>query len=126
MAATITFLGDDQNVWGNIPVRLGKFTADNSYPPGGYVISGANFGGAASGAPGADGTNVANNGIRGLVIVGSDTADAGYLAQYNMQTGKVQFFVMPAAATAGPLVEVTAATNLSTVVLYVLVLLAGE
>lgn len=121
MALTFTFLGDDNSQFGNIPVRFANVALDNSYPTGGYAVNGGNFGGAATG-----GYQTANNGLRGLAFIGQNTAAAGYVVQYNSQTGKIQVFVMPAAATAGPLVEATAATNLSTLTLNALAYLAGE
>lgn len=121
MALTFTFPGDDQSQFGNIPVRFANIALDNSYPAGGYAVNGGNFAGASTG-----GFQPANNGLRGLSIVGRNTAAGGYVIQYNAQTGKIQVFVMPAVAAAGPLVEETAATNLSTLTIDVLAYLAGE
>lgn len=120
MALTITFPGDDQSQFGNIPVRFANVALDNSYPAGGYAVNGGMFAGASTG-----GFLTANNGLRGLAFVGQNTAAAGYVFAYNAQTGKVQAF-WTGAALSGVLAEVTAATNLSTVVLNVLAYLAGE
>lgn len=74
--------------------KTGEITFDNSYPAGGYAVS--KFG----------------LSTVGDVHIGES---GGYVVQYNPMTDKVQVFVMPAAATAGPLVEETAATDLHTV-----------
>lgn len=121
MALTITFPGDDQSQFGNIPVRFANIALDNSYPTGGYAVNGGMFAGAPTG-----GFQTANNGLRGIDFLGQNSASGGYVIQYNSQTGKIQAFVMPAVAAAGPLVEAAAATNLSTLVLNVLAYLAGE
>lgn len=120
MALTITFPGDDQSQFGNIPVRFANVALDNSYPTGGYAVNGGMFAGASTG-----GFQTANNGLRGLDIIGANSAAGGYVFEYNSQTGKLQAF-WTGAALSGVLAEVAAATNLSTVVLNVLAYLAGE
>lgn len=91
----------------------------NDYVTGGYALSGSQAGLASSGGP-------ANNGLHGVLIEGGNTAAAGYVPQYNEQTGKWQVFVMPGVATAGPLVEVANGANLSGLVWYVIFEGAGE
>jgi len=120
MAATATFAGDDWSQFGNVPVRFATLTLDASYPAGGYVLTGQTFGGAPTG-----GFTTANNGIRGLEVIGNNTAGAPYVYNYNAQTGFLQVF-WTGAAVSSALAEVLATTNLSTTVLQVLVYLAGE
>jgi hypothetical protein len=120
MAATATFTGDDISQFGNIPVRFANLTLDASYPAGGYAINGGLFGGASTG-----GGQASNNGLRGLDVIGSNTAAGGYVYSYNSQTGKMQVF-WTGAVVSTQLAEVTAATNLSTTVINVIAYLAGE
>lgn len=121
MAATAQFLGDDTQYFGSVPVRFANLTLDNSYPAGGYVLTGQEFGGASTG-----GGFASNNGIRGVIVLGQNTAGAGgYVFEYNSQTGKLQAF-WTGAVISTALGEVTAATDLSAVVLNLLVLLAGN
>lgn len=113
MSLGVTFLGDDQFAIGNVPARLAVLAPDSSYPTGGYAVTGQNFGESGSG-----GLLPAENGIRGLIPVGINTAALGYVPVLNAQTGKVQI-------TSGAGVEVSNATNLSTLQFYVLGLFAG-
>lgn len=125
MALSELFLGDDWTQLGNIPIRLANLAPDAAYPTGGYPTTGALFGGAPT-----QGFQTANNGIRGIVLIGQNTASAGYIPVYNSQTGNWQVFESAAQAaapfTAAPLAEVANGTNLSTLLFNVLVLLAGE
>lgn len=122
MALSELFLGDDWSTFGNIPVRLANLAPDAAYPTGGYSLTGALFGGSPT-----QGFQTANNGIRGIILVGQNTASLGYVPVYNSQTGNWQ--VVESAAenvAAAPLAEVANGTNLSTLLFNVLVLLAGE
>ncbi len=74
----------------------GEVTFDASYPTGGYALSPAKFG-------------------LGTVSVVLFDSPLGYVVDYNSSTDKIQVYVMPAAAAAGPLVEETATTDLHTV-----------
>lgn len=122
MALSELFLGDDWTTFGNIPVRLANLAPDAAYPTGGYPTTGAIFGGAPT-----QGFQTANNGIRGIVLIGQNTAAAGYVPVYNSQTGNWQVFESGIENVAAqPLAEVANGTNLSTLLFNVLVLLAGE
>jgi hypothetical protein len=113
MAATAGRAGDNFNIFGTVPVSIDTFIPDTSYPTGGYAVTGALWGLASAGGPGAT-----SNGIIGLTQISVNTAAALYQLVYNEQTGKVQIL------TAGA--EVANATDLHTLIFGVIVYAAGE
>lgn len=76
MAATIAGAVSGEDVWGRHRVRLITVTGDNSYPAGGYAISGQQVG---------------IRSIAGMVQAGGNTAALGIIPFWNTTTGKLQF-----------------------------------
>lgn len=100
MAATVSRVPDEANVSvGPIPVTSITVTGDTSYPTGGYSITAASLGMKA---------------ILGMAPLGNNTAAAGFEANWNTQTGKLQFY-------SGALAEVTNATDVHTLIFTILV-----
>lgn len=88
------------DTWGRQRVRIVTVTFDSSYATGGEDLTPANVGLA----------EIA------FVDTSPDSASAaGYIAQYNYSTKKLQLFVEEAVAAGGPLVELANATDVSTV-----------
>lgn len=94
-------------------------TPDDSYPTGGYALSGSQAGLASTGGP-------ANNGLHGVIFEGGNTASLGYVPFYNEETGYLQILEVGTATPPAPLAEVASATNLSTLVFYAIYEGTGE
>lgn len=122
MALTITPNEDSFNIFGTVPVKFATLAPGVSdYPAGGYVLSGNQFGLAGSvGSPFG-----LKNGIRGVIVLGCNTAAIGYVPQWNSQTGAFEVLVSPAAET-DPLEPVATNANLTGLQWNVLVLAAAE
>lgn len=104
-------LGDRNNLFGTVPVVLDTWHGDASYPAGGYAVTGQLWG--LSG-----GSDAVNNGIRGISVVGQNTASLATTLVYNPQTGKLQILVGG--------VDETPATDVSTFVYTIIVYAQGE
>jgi hypothetical protein len=85
-------------------MAVGSVTLDSSYPTGGYALTPANFG------------------LPALTFVIATAP--GFVCRWSKSTQKLLLYATAAAATG--ITEVTAATNLSTVVVDVLALFSGD
>lgn len=110
----LTVAKRDDGLW---PLGVGpgvmqrvKLTPDNSYPVGGYALTGSAVGLASTGGP-------ANNGLHGVIFEGGNTAAVGYVPYYNEQTGYFQILVTGTAA-GDPLNDATPATDFSALAFY--------
>ena len=103
MAITVVQLADEGNVsLGPIVTSVVDITLDSSYPTNGYTA-----------ALGLTAANLnCGRGINGMSWIGNNTAAAGYVPQYNTQTGNLQILV--SAAAGSPLEEVPGNPNLAT------------
>lgn len=85
MAATITRVVGSENVVGKLRAVAFDITGDNSYPAGGYAITGATLG---------------LRNLLGIEFIAGNTAGIATAPYYNSQTGKVMFEVGGADETA--------------------------
>ena len=112
MAATAGRAGDNFNLFGTVPVAVDTLSL-GVYATGGIAVTGALWGLAATGGPGAT-----SNGIIGITQISVNTAGAGYTIVYNEQTGKVQAYIAGA--------EVANAVDMTTFIFGVIVYASGE
>jgi hypothetical protein len=101
MAAALKFVA--QGPMDVLAFRVVSVTGDSSYPTGGYPFS------------------LAECDMKRIISV-EPVAQAGHIVEWNRTTGKLLFYKNQATANSNPLVEVTAATNMTTIVVEVLVL----
>lgn len=94
MALTVTV--NTRHRFNNARLNTLLFQADTSYPAGGYTFTANSLG---------------VDKIDALIL----NPVSGYIPVYNFLTGKLQFFWVDTTVDGFPMVEVTAATNLSTV-----------
>ena|SRR5437660_9612434 len=90
MSVTFTKAGDGYNVEGAIPVQVGDLALDNSYPTGGYALTGANFG---------------LRSLAGLQILGikGTLANSGSLLPwFDLTNGKLMMFYPSGGGAASP------------------------
>lgn len=100
MAATLAVVKRFQARQGQPRRALFDVTLDASYPAGGYAITATQFG------------------FKGIWMVNPNPVVAGYAFQWDVTNGKLKAYWTGAAVSA-VLAEVTATTNLSTVVVRV-------
>lgn len=112
MALTIANQPDGFNLFGTIPVQFANLTGDAAYPTGGYPVTGKQFG------LGDGASTATSNGIRGIDVIGQNTASDLTSLVYNSQTGNVMLLA------AG--IEVANGTNVSTYTFNVIVFAYAE
>jgi hypothetical protein len=101
MAASLKFVA--QGPMEVLAYRVVQVTGDASYPTGGYTL------------------DLAVLDMKRIVSI-EPVTQVGYVIEWNRATSKLMFYKNQATANSNPLVEVTAATNLSAVTVEVLVL----
>lgn len=87
-APTLTRVLDTEEVWGTTRVGQWQYTGNAAYTAGGDVPP----------------SNLGFRSIRGMVVIGQNSASAGIVAIYNNQTGKIQLF-QTGAVVSTPLAE---------------------
>jgi hypothetical protein len=104
-AGTFARIPDTEQIWGKVRIVMATYTGSASYGTGGDALPG----------------NLGLRNIRGVFQIGQNTASAGILSEWNTTTAKLQLF-WTGALVSTALAEVTAATNVSTMVWTVLVI----
>ena len=112
MAATVTRspanAGRGEDVWGRRRVHLFRVTLDSSYPTGGETL-------------GLSALGVQDKSNAAYFIQQRAPLTGGYTYVYDRANDKLIVFVEEAVAAGGPLVEAAAATDLSAVIVDILV-----
>lgn len=96
MAASLATVVRNSRMIPNMVMRLVDVTGDTSYPAGGYSISAADV-------------DLKN------IFVAIPVAVNGYEVDWDVANGKLKLFKNSGTPTSNPMVEVTAATNVSAV-----------
>lgn len=105
---SMTIKKGKDTVFGDCRVAFADITLDNSYPTGGYDLK-----------P----TDLGQSDVYTFQSL-SATGSGGYVLSFNYSTGKLQAYVAPTSG-GGALVQVTPATNLSTVTARITAILAA-
>lgn len=110
MATTVSTVtkGRANEVWGGRHVLMLRFTFDDSYPTGGEALDLKQYG--------------AQGEVQAVFIAQHAPVNAGYVVQYDKTNEKLVVYWTSNTTDGEPLVEVTNATNLSTLVVDLLVI----